>query len=101
MLKSSSIFKRIGANLVEKKVHFGKKKDYSLLRFECFEHAKTFLICVKLLACKLCNYKWKIFQKIYENPQLLCYPCDFLNIQKYSFKKCPFTWVAPLTMFLP
>jgi hypothetical protein len=32
-----------------------KKKECSLLRFERFEHAKTFLIYVKLWACKLCN----------------------------------------------
>jgi hypothetical protein len=47
MLKSSPIFKRSDAHLVEKKT-FEKKKDYPLSRFECFEHAKTFFICVKL-----------------------------------------------------
>jgi hypothetical protein len=31
----------------EKKT-FEKNKDYPLLKFESFEHAKTFLICVKL-----------------------------------------------------
>ncbi len=31
----------------------------------------------------------------------LCFLCDFSNIQKCSFKECPLTWVAPLTMFLP
>jgi hypothetical protein len=33
MLKSSPIFKRNGAHLVEKKT-FGKNKDYPLSRFE-------------------------------------------------------------------
>jgi hypothetical protein len=42
MLKSSLIFKRIGAHLVEKRT-FEKNKDYPFLRFECFENAKTFL----------------------------------------------------------
>jgi hypothetical protein len=31
----------------EKKM-FENNKNHPLLRFECFEHAKTFLICVKL-----------------------------------------------------
>jgi hypothetical protein len=47
MLKYSSTFRRNGAHLVEKKT-FKKNKNYSLLRFECFEHAKTLLIYVKL-----------------------------------------------------
>jgi hypothetical protein len=48
MLKSFSIFKRNGACLVEKKdVLFEKNKDCPFLRFECFEHSKTFLIYVK------------------------------------------------------
>jgi hypothetical protein len=38
MLKSSLIFRRNGAHLVEKKT-FEKIKDYPLSRFECFEHA--------------------------------------------------------------
>jgi hypothetical protein len=43
MLKSFPIFKMNGAHLVEKKT-FEKNKDYPLSRFECFEHAKIFLI---------------------------------------------------------
>jgi hypothetical protein len=31
-----------------KKGYLKKNKDYPPSRFECFEHAKTFLICVKL-----------------------------------------------------
>jgi hypothetical protein len=46
MLKSSLIFKRNGVHLVEKKT-FEKNKNFPLLRFECFEHAKIFLIYVK------------------------------------------------------
>jgi hypothetical protein len=48
MLKSSLIFKRNDAHLVEEKGHLKKNKNDSFLKFECFEHAKTFLICVKL-----------------------------------------------------
>jgi hypothetical protein len=44
--------------------------------------------------------KWKIFQKLLSQSKLLCFPCDFLNIQKWKFKKCPLTWVAPLIVFL-
>jgi hypothetical protein len=47
MLKSFPIFKKNGAHLVEKKM-FEKNKGYPLLRFECFEHAKKVIICVKL-----------------------------------------------------
>jgi hypothetical protein len=41
MLKSSPIFRRNGAHLIEKKM-FEKNKDCPQSRFECFEHAKTF-----------------------------------------------------------
>jgi hypothetical protein len=47
MLKSFPIFKKNGAHLVEKG-RLKKNKDCPLSRFECFEHGKTFLICVKL-----------------------------------------------------
>jgi hypothetical protein len=47
MLKSSPIFKRIGAHLV-KKTTFENNNDYPFSRFGCFEHAKKNLICVKL-----------------------------------------------------
>jgi len=46
MLKSSPIFKKNGVHLVEKKT-FEKKKECPFSRFECFEHAKTLLICAK------------------------------------------------------
>jgi hypothetical protein len=39
MLKSSSIFKKNGALLVEKKT-FDKNKDCPFLKFRCFEHAR-------------------------------------------------------------
>ncbi len=32
--------------------------------------------------------------------KLLCFPCDLSNIQKCSFKECPFTWVGLLSMIL-
>jgi len=77
---------------------FEKKNPFS--RFECFEHVKTFLICVKLWACRIFNY-WKIFLKNLWQFELLCFICDLSNIQKSSLKKCPLIWVAPLTLFLP
>jgi hypothetical protein len=66
MLNSSLIFKKNGILLVEKKT-FEKNKDCPFWRFECFEHAKIFLICVKLWTCKPCN-KWKMSQKNHDNP---------------------------------
>jgi hypothetical protein len=47
MLKSSPILKKNGAHLVEK-MTFEKNKDFPFLRFDYFEHAKTYLICVKI-----------------------------------------------------
>jgi hypothetical protein len=47
MLKSSLILKMNGAHMVEKNM-FEKNKDCPPSRFECFDHAKTLLICVKL-----------------------------------------------------
>jgi hypothetical protein len=47
MVKSSPIFKRNGAHLLEKKTLEKKKVIGPFSRFECFERAKTFLICVK------------------------------------------------------
>jgi len=41
-----------------------------------------------------------ILKKLWQS-KLLCFICDFSNIQKCSFKECLFIWVAPLTMFLP
>jgi hypothetical protein len=75
-----------------------KKKDCAFLRFECFEHVKTFLICVKLWTYVLCN-QWKIFLRNFCQFKLLCFPCDFSNIQNCSFMECPFTWMAPLIVF--
>jgi hypothetical protein len=81
-----------------RKKTFEKNKDYSFSRFECFEHAKTFLICVKLwennfaINVKYSKNLWK--------SKLLCFPCDISNIQKCSFKECPFIWVALFTMIL-
>jgi hypothetical protein len=63
-----------------RKKTFGKNKDCPLLRFECFEHAKIFLIYVKFWIDELCN-KWKIFQEILCKLKLLCFCCDLSNIQ--------------------
>jgi hypothetical protein len=99
MLKSFPIFKRNSAHLVQKKT-LKKKQGCLVLQFECFERAKPFLICVKLWACKLFNL-WKIFQITSWESKLLCFPYDFSNIQKCSFKECPLTCVAPLSAILP
>jgi hypothetical protein len=40
MIKSSSIFKKNGAHLIEKK-EVWKNKDCPLYRFKCFEHEKN------------------------------------------------------------
>jgi hypothetical protein len=56
---------------------FAKKEDCPFLRFECFDHV-NFAI----------NEKYS--KKIY-------FTCVLSNIQKTSFKECPF-WF-PLTMF--
>jgi hypothetical protein len=67
MLKSSPIFKRNGAHLVEKKT-FEKNKDHLFLRFECFEHV-NFVI------------KRKYSQNIYDNPN---YYGSLLIFQTYK-----------------
>jgi hypothetical protein len=43
----------------------------------------------------------KYSKTIYDNPNYYASLVDILNIQKCNFKNSPFTWVAPLTMFLP
>jgi hypothetical protein len=43
----------------------------------------------------------KYFKKKKWQSKLLCFTRDILNIQKCNFKECPFTWVAPFTVFLP
>jgi hypothetical protein len=45
-IKISSNFKKEWCVGLKKDI--GKNKDYPLSKFECFEHTKTFLICVKL-----------------------------------------------------
>ncbi len=84
-----------------KKDVWKKNKDYSLLRFECFEHARIFFICVKFWTCKSCN-EWKVIPKTSWQSKLLCFrTCVFSNIQDYSFKECPLIWVVSLIMTLP
>jgi hypothetical protein len=46
---------------------------------------KTFLICVKLWTYKFCN-QWKIFLKKLCQIKLLCFHCDFSNIQNCNFQ---------------
>jgi len=46
---------------------FEKNNDYSLSRFECFEFAKTFLICVKLEHVSF-SINEKYSKKHYDNP---------------------------------
>jgi hypothetical protein len=42
MLKSSSISRRNSAHLIGRKKTFEKNKNYTLSKFECFEHVKIF-----------------------------------------------------------
>jgi hypothetical protein len=53
----------------EKNQHLKKNKDCPLLRFNCFDHAKTFFIYVKIWTCKLS-----------------CFTCDLSNIQNEILK---------------
>jgi hypothetical protein len=69
MLKSSSIFKRNSAHLVEKRT-FGKNKDCPFLRFGCFEHANIFLFVSSFEHVKFA-INGKYTQKFYDNPN--CY----------------------------
>ncbi len=39
--------------------------------------------------------------KTWWQSKVLCFACDLSNIWKYSFKECPFTWVARLIAILP
>jgi hypothetical protein len=67
MLKSFPIFKRNGAHLVKKKT-FEKNKDYPFSKFECFEHAKTFLNFVSSFEHINFAINEKYSKKIYDNP---------------------------------
>jgi hypothetical protein len=57
-----------------------KNKNNPLSRFECFGHAKTFLICVKLSACKIA-INGKYFKNVYDNPN---YHALFVIFQTYK-----------------
>jgi hypothetical protein len=79
MLKSFPIFKKNGVHLAEK-MTFEKNKDCLLLRFECFGHAKTFLICVKFEQVNF-TINGKYSQKNYDNPK---YYASFMIFQTYK-----------------
>jgi hypothetical protein len=95
MLKSSPIFERNGAQLV-KKWYFKKIKIIHSWSLNALNMQKHFLF--------LLRYEYVNFAKLFQNnlwqSKLLCFICDLSNVQKCNFKKCPLTWVAPLTMFL-
>jgi hypothetical protein len=97
MLKILSNFQMEWCTFAIKKRTFEKNKDCLLLRFECFEYAKTFFICVKLWACKLCNL-WNILIFFWQF-KTLCFIFYLSNIQKCSFKECPLTWVVHLCFY--
>jgi hypothetical protein len=90
MLKFSPIFRK----------NFILKKRPCTLEVWMFWHAKTFLIFVKLWACKLCN-KWKIFQNFYDNPNYYVSLVIFQTYKNVVFEECPLIWVAPLILFFP
>jgi hypothetical protein len=85
MLKSSLIFKRNGAHLIEKKT-FKKNKDCPLSRFECFEHAKTFFNYAKFWACKKITINGKYSKKIMTIQTIMLLLWSFKHI-KMQFKK--------------
>jgi hypothetical protein len=66
MLKSSSIFKRNGAHLVEKKDVWKKWTIHSQYLNVLNTLKKN--LCVKLWACKLCEFNGKYSKKNYDNP---------------------------------
>jgi len=93
-------------NFQKKGSTFGRKKDVwkcSLSMFECFEHAFKHFWSVSSFGHVNFAINGKISKNIYEKIQTIMFPLwSFkLNIQKCSFKECPFTWVAPLIMILP
>jgi hypothetical protein len=47
-IKILSNFQKEWCTFGKRKRGLKENKDYPLSKFECFEHAKTFLICVKL-----------------------------------------------------
>jgi hypothetical protein len=59
---------------------FEKNKDCPFLRFECFEHAKTFFICVKLEHVNVA-INGKCSQNHYDNPN---YYVSFMIFQTYK-----------------
>jgi hypothetical protein len=76
---------------------FEKSKDYPFFRLECFEHAKKKSFVSNFEHVNL-SINGIIKDKNDDNPN---YYCDFSNIQKCNFKKCPFTWVSSFDYFLP
>jgi hypothetical protein len=94
-VKILSNFQKNFAHLVKKGC---LKKKCPFSRFECFEHAKTYLIVSSFENVNFAiNEKYS--KKHYDTPNYYV-PYDFSNIQKCNFKECPFTWVVPLTLIL-
>ncbi len=98
MLKSSPIFLRNDANLVEKKDVWKKQRIFTFK--VCVFWTWIFFLFVSSFEHVNFTINEKYSRKLWQS-KLLCFNCDLSNIQKCSFKKCPLTWVAPLTMFLP
>jgi hypothetical protein len=65
-VKIFSNFQNKWCTFDRKRKGLGKKKDCALLRFECFDHIKTFLICVKFWTYKLL-FNERYFKKTYAN----------------------------------
>jgi len=79
MLKSCPIFNNNGAHLIEKKM-FKKNKDCPLLKFECFEHAKTLLFVSRFENVNFA-INGKYSQKNYDNPN---YYASLVIFQTYK-----------------
>jgi len=99
MLKSLPTFKRTSAHLVEKKDVLRKTKTFHSQGLSALNMQFLFLFVSSFEHVKF-SINGKYSKKIM-TIKLLCFTCDFSNIQKCSFKECPFIWVAPLTMSLP
>jgi hypothetical protein len=97
--KSSPIFRRNCAHLVEKMTFQKKKKKKSLSKFVLWTYKNIFYLCQPLNIQTL--QVMKTIPITFMIIQILYFPCDLSNIQKCSLKACPLTWMALLTLFLP
>jgi hypothetical protein len=89
-----------GAHLVEKNGFFKKIRTVCFQGMSVLNMQKHFLFVSNF---EHVNYaiNEKLFQRFFMSIQIiLCFPCYIPNIQKCSFKGCPFSWMAAMIVFL-